>query len=141
MQETGSRRFKLEIVTPDRVVVSELVDFVAVRGVEGELGIMPGHVPLFTKLLPEVLTYHQGGNKEPVAVMGGFLDVHPDRVTILSDAAERASDIDVNRAKAARERAEAQAAKVRDAENDAALQRAVIRLRVAEQDTGIKAPR
>jgi F-type H+-transporting ATPase subunit epsilon len=124
--------FKLEIITPDRVVFSGNADFVSVRGVEGELGIMPGHIPLFTKLLPELVTVHQEGRKEVVAAMGGFLDVHPDRVTILSDAAELASEIDVARARSAKERAEEKARHNKDLENEAALVRAVVRLRASE---------
>jgi len=124
--------FKLEIISPDRVVFSETADFIAVRGVEGELGILPGHTPLFTKLVPEVLTVHQGGKQEIVAVMGGFLDVQPDKVTILTDAAERASEIDVVRAQHAKERAEIQATKVKDTLTEAALLRALVRLRAAE---------
>lgn len=124
--------YTLHIVTPDRVVYHGPVDFLSARGVEGELGIMPGHIPLFTKLVPEVFTFESGSNKEVVAVMGGFLDVHPDRVTILSDAAELASEIDVVRAKHAKERAEAQAAKVSDVMAEAALIRALVRLRAVE---------
>ncbi len=133
--------FKLEIISPDRVVYSENADFIAVRGVEGELGILPGHTPLFTKLEPEVMTVHQGGKQEIVAVMGGFLDVQPDKVTILTDAAERASEIDAVRAKQAKERAEIQAAKVKDTTTEAALLRAIVRLRAVELVGGAKVMR
>lgn len=130
--------FKLEIISPDRVVFSEDADFIAVRGIEGELGILPGHTPLFTKLQPEVMTVHQGGKQEIVAVMGGFLDVQPDKVTILTDAAERASEIDVVRARQAKERAEIHATKVTDTLTEAALLRAIVRLRAAELVGGAK---
>lgn len=133
--------FKLEIISPDRVVFSEDADFIAVRGVEGELGILPGHTPLFTKLVPEVLMVHQGGKQEIVAVMGGFLDVQPGKVTILTDAAERASEIDVVRAQHAKERAEIQETKVKDTLIEAALLRAIVRLRAAELVGGVRAHR
>ncbi|MBO9541725.1 F0F1 ATP synthase subunit epsilon [bacterium] len=124
--------FKLEVISPDRVVFAEDVDFIAVRGVEGELGILPSHTPLFTKLNVDLLTVHQGDKREVVAVMGGFLDVQPEKVTILTDAAERASEIDAIRARQAKERAEIQAGKVKDVEAEAALHRAVIRLKAVD---------
>lgn len=124
--------FKLEIKSPDRVVYSEDVDFIAVRGVEGELGIMPNHMPLFTKLVPELMSVTKQGQKEVIAVMGGFMDVHPDKVTILTDAGERASEIDALRAQKAKERAEAHATKVTDVAAEAALLRALIRLKAVD---------
>lgn len=133
--------FKLEVISPDRVVFAEDVDYITARGVEGELGILPSHTPLFTKLNMDLLTVHQGDKREVVAVMGGFLDVQPDKVTVLTDAAERASEIDAIRARQAKERAEIQAAKVKDVEAEAALQRAVIRLRAVELIGGAKVMR
>lgn len=124
--------FTLEIVSPDRVVLSETVDFVSARGVQGELGVLAGHEPLFTSLVPELVTFAQNGKEEVVAVMGGFMDVHPDKVTILTEAAERASEIDKLRAEKARERAEVQAAKVVDTQAVVALERALVRLRALE---------
>jgi F-type H+-transporting ATPase subunit epsilon len=124
--------FTLEIVSPDRVVFSETVDFISARGIAGELGILTGHEPLFTALVPELVTFSQNGKDEVVAVMGGFMDVRPDKVTILTEAAERATEIDKLRAEKARERAEMQAAKVQDTVNEAALQRAIVRLRALE---------
>ncbi|HEY9898796.1 MAG TPA: F0F1 ATP synthase subunit epsilon [Pantanalinema sp.] len=124
--------FKLEVISPDRVVFAEDVDFIAVRGVEGELGILPSHTPLFTRLNMDLMTVHQGEKREVVAVMGGFLDVQPEKVTILTDAAERASEIDAIRARQAKERAEVQAAKVKDMVAEAALHRAVIRLKAVD---------
>lgn len=124
--------FRLQIITPDRTVLDAPADFVAVRGVEGELGVLPGHIPFFTKLRTDLATVHLGEKREIVAVMGGFLDVHPDRVTILADAAERASEIDHLRAVQAKERSEVEAARVKDAKNTAALERAVVRLRAVE---------
>lgn len=130
--------FKLEVISPDRVVFREDVDFITVRGVEGELGILPNHTPLFTRLNMDLMTVHQGDKREVVAVMGGFLDVQPEKVTILTDAAERATEIDAIRARQAKERAEIQAAKVKGVEAEAALQRAIIRLRAVELLGGAK---
>lgn len=123
----------LEIITPDRTVIREEVDWVRVRGVEGELGILPSHAPLFTPLEVDILEYRKGNEGEVVAVMGGFLEVRDDQVSIVSDGAERSSEIDVLRAKAARERAEAQLTKVKDTQAEAALKRALIRLQAAEK--------
>ena len=96
----------LEIVTPERPLVQETVDEVAMPGSEGELGVLPGHTPLLTTLKPGVLWYRQGDTKHYVAVGQGFAEVLPDRVTVLTQVAERAEDIDVTRAEAARQRAE-----------------------------------
>ena len=124
--------FTLEIVSPDRIVLSETVDFVSARGVQGEFGVLTGHEPFFTKLVPELLSFTQNGKEEVVAVMGGFLDVQPDKVTILTEAAERAAEIDKLRAEKAKERAEIQAANVKDTQIEAALSRAMVRLRAVE---------
>lgn len=124
--------FTLEIVSPDRIVLSETVDYVSARGVQGELGVLTGHEPFFTKLVPELLTFSQNGKNEVVAVMGGFMDVQPAKVTILTEAAERANEIDKLRAEKAKERAEIQAAQTKEAQFEAALSRAVVRLRAVE---------
>lgn len=124
--------FTLEIVSPDRIVLSETVDYVSARGVQGELGVLTGHEPFFTKLVPELLTFAQNGKNEVVAVMGGFMDVQPTKVTILTEAAERAAEIDKLRAERAKERAEIQAAKIADFQIEAALARAMVRLRAVE---------
>jgi F-type H+-transporting ATPase subunit epsilon len=96
----------LEIVTPERPLVRETVAEVALPGTEGELGILPGHTPLLTTLKVGVLWYRQGETKHYVAVSQGFAEVLPDRVTVLAQGAERAEDIDVARAEAAKQRAE-----------------------------------
>lgn len=124
---------QLEVITPDRTVVSEPVDFVRIRGMEGDLGILSGHIPLFTPVEIDILEYRKGNDEGVVAVMGGFMEVTRERVTILSDSAERSGEIDVLRAKAAKERAELQLAKVRDVLAESALQRALIRLQAAEK--------
>ncbi|HEY9765448.1 MAG TPA: F0F1 ATP synthase subunit epsilon [Chroococcales cyanobacterium] len=129
--------FRLEIVTPDRTVISEEVDFLRVRGSEGELGILSGHAPLFAVLEIDILQFRKEAKEEVVALMGGFMEVGPDKVAIVSDGAERAVEIDVLRATAAKERAEAQLAKVKDVGAEAALQRALIRLQAAQGNRAI----
>ncbi|MBU6430702.1 MAG: ATP synthase F1 subunit epsilon, partial [Cyanobacteria bacterium REEB65] len=122
----------LEILTPERAVLHEDFDFVQVRGKEGELGILPGHTPLFTALADDLLIARRGEHKEVVTVMGGFMEVCPDRVTVLTPAAERAAEIDELRAKQAAERARLQVDRERTAEGIGALDRALVRLRAVE---------
>ncbi|MBM3777192.1 MAG: F0F1 ATP synthase subunit epsilon [Acidimicrobiia bacterium] len=95
----------LEIVTPDRALVTEHVDEVQVPAAEGYLGILPGHTPLLASLQVGELTYRAGGRTSHLHVAFGFVEVLPDRVTVLAQTAERAEDIDVQRAEAARARA------------------------------------
>lgn len=122
----------LEVVTPDRLVFSEPVEFFSVKGLAGELGILPGHIPLFTGFNPGLLTYKQNGVEKVVTVMGGFLNVQPDKATVLADAAERGDEIDEARARLAKERAEIALAKQHVASDEAALSRALVRLRAVE---------
>jgi F-type H+-transporting ATPase subunit epsilon len=98
----------LEVVTPERLVVREEVATVQVPAANGYLGVLPGHAPLLAELGTGSLSYETGGRRHYVAVHGGFLEVLQDRVRVLADAAERAEDIDVERAKAALKRAEEQ---------------------------------
>ena len=95
----------LEIVTPERSVVSQRVDEVQVPGAEGSFGVLPGHTPLLATLQVGELWYRQGDVTSYVAVSFGFAEVQPDRVTILAQIAESAEDIDVTRAEAAEQRA------------------------------------
>jgi F-type H+-transporting ATPase subunit epsilon len=99
-------KLTLEIVTPDRPVVREEVDEVVVPGSEGELGILPGHTPLLATLKVGEMWYRQGSEKHHLAVAFGFVEVLPDRVTVLAQVAERAADIDIARAERAKRRAE-----------------------------------
>jgi F-type H+-transporting ATPase subunit epsilon len=127
----------LDIVTAERVVFSDEVTMVIAPGAAGELGILPRHIPLLTTLKPGVLRVLQQGAEETLmAVGGGFLEVRPDRVTILATAAEHAEEIDEARAEEARRRAEAALQDRRsDADSvqiQAALLRAAARLRVVE---------
>ena len=97
---------QLDIVTPDRSLVRQEVDEVQVPGAEGYLGVLPGHAPLLATLKVGELWYRVGQEKHFLAIAGGFVEVLPDRVTILAQIAERAQDIDLARAEAARKRAE-----------------------------------
>lgn len=91
-----------EIVTQERLVFSEQVDMVVAPGIEGELGILPNHTPLLTTLSIGELRIKRGGQEEFFAIGGGVLEVRPDKVTVLADLAERADEIDLSRAEAAR---------------------------------------
>ena len=126
----------LQIVTPDRLVVQERVDEVQVPGSEGYFGVLPGHTPMLASLAVGELWYRQGQEKTYVAITSGFAEVLPDRVTILAKLAERAEDIDVERAEAARHRAEERLAQKSDIDFErarAALARAQTRLQVASR--------
>jgi F-type H+-transporting ATPase subunit epsilon len=100
----------LEIVTPDRALIREEVDEVVVPGTEGYLGVLPGHTPLLSSLKIGELWYRQGQEKHYLAIAFGFVEVLPDRVTVLADVGERAQEIDVQRAEHAKQRAEHQLA-------------------------------
>ena len=130
-------KMTVEVVTPERVVYSGQAEMVIARGVEGDLGILPNHMPLVTPLkIAPVRIKVEGGQETKVAVSGGFMEVRGDKVTILAETAELPGDIDVERAKAAKERAEKRLAErypdldVKRAER--ALQRALARLDVAK---------
>ncbi len=97
---------RCEIVSQDRTVFEGDVDIVVAPGAEGEMGILPHHSPLLTTLKHGVLKIRQGGREEVFAISGGFMEVRPDIVTVLADAAEYAEEIDVARAEEARRRAE-----------------------------------
>ncbi len=127
----------LEIVTPEKKLLSEEVDIVVAPGEEGEFGALPNHIPFLSKLRVGELRYRKGNATIHVAIMGGYAEVLPDQVTILASAAEAAAHIDVVRAKAARERAERRLREAKDRYEftvaEAALQRALARLRIAEK--------
>src|ERR671916_531668 len=96
----------LEIVTPERQVFSEQVDSVVCPGIEGELGILPNHAPLLTTLGVGELRIRRGGEEEFFAIAGGFLQVRPDKVVVMAETADMASEIDLQRAEEARREAE-----------------------------------
>ncbi len=138
-----AERLQLEVITPERRVLSETVDAVTVPGANGELGILPMHTPLISALQTGVLSYAQGGATQRLHVSGGFVEVSTDRVTVLADMAERAEEIDIARARLSREQAERilKAADA-DAETEEArqqLERANVRLQLAgETSTAVR---
>jgi F-type H+-transporting ATPase subunit epsilon len=114
-----SDTFQLEIVTPTRLLVKEAAEEAQVPGLSGHLGILPGHAPLLTELAVGLLTYKSGGAEHTLSLAWGFMEVLPDKVTILAEAAENPQDIDVERARKAKDRAE-ERLKSNDPEVDAA---------------------
>lgn len=125
---------KIDIVTAERVVYSDMVDMVIAPAFEGEVGILPRHVPFVTVLKPGELRIKKDGSEIALAVSGGFLQVANNTVRILADTAERAEEIDEARAEAARERAVTEMASPRHPEEAAvALRRSQIRLKVARR--------
>ncbi len=128
---------RLEIVTPERKVYSEDVEFVVVPGSEGEMGFLPGHSPLASSLKIGVLRITKDTGKPlRIAITGGFVEVMDSRVTVLTSAAEREDEIDKKRAEAAKQRAEQRlAAKAADLDvvrAELALKRALNRLKLFE---------
>jgi len=128
----------LDIVTPERLAFSEDVDSVQVPGIEGELGILPHHAPLVSTLGFGELRIRRGGTEESFAIAGGFLQVRPDRVVVMAETADLASEIDLERAQEARREAErALEAGYREGADLAAaraqLQAALMRIRLAER--------
>jgi F-type H+-transporting ATPase subunit epsilon len=134
---------QLVVVTPERQLLRETVAEVEIPGREGQLGVLPGHAPLITELGIGVLAYRMTPSSQPVilAVIQGFAEVLPDRVTVLAETAERAEEINLARAEAAKARAEQ-----RLASNDTnidwdraviALERALIRIQVARKHQGV----
>jgi len=128
--------FLLEIVTPDHVAYSGEVDSLVVRGVEGELGILPNHIPLVTPLRVAPIAVTSGKKTTEIAVNGGFVEVRKDKVVVLAESAELPEEIDVERARAAKERAERRLAAGKQDEIDfrraeMALQKAINRINVA----------
>ena len=129
---------RLEIVTPEKLAYAEDVDSVVCPGVEGELGVLPHHAPLLTTLGFGELRIRKGGHEEFFAIAGGFLQVRPDKVVVMAETADMASEIDLQRALAAKAEAERalEAGFVEPADLSLAraqLQRALLRIRVAER--------
>ena len=126
----------LEVVTPDKRVVSEVVDEVVLPGSQGSLGVRPGHTPLLTTLGIGELVYRRGAEKRYVAIAWGFAEVLPERVNVLAEVAEKAEGIDRERAARARDRA---LKRLRERPQDTdfaraqvALQKAIIRIQVSQ---------
>ena len=128
----------LEIVTPEKLAYSDTVDSVVLPGSEGELGVLPHHAPLVAMLGIGELRIRKGGAEESFAIVGGFLQVRPDKVVVMAETADMASDIDLKKAQEARREAEralesgySEGADLSMAR--AALQQALLRIRVAER--------
>ncbi len=129
----------LEVVTPARVVVSRDVDIMVAPGSEGEFGVLPGHVTFLTGIVPGELRYNAGSESASLAVTTGFAEVSGNKVSVLVDAAEKASEIDPDRVKRAMERAKERLSMDRSLKEinfmraEAALKRAVARLKVIQK--------
>ena len=131
------KRLTLDIVTPDRPILHEEVDEVEIPGEEGYLGVLPGHTPLLASLQVGELWYRKGQEKTYLSIAFGFAEIQPDRVTILAQIAERADQIDLERAEAARKRAQERLSKPThemDFERARiAMMKALVRLQVASR--------
>jgi F-type H+-transporting ATPase subunit epsilon len=132
----AEKELLLEVVTPDRLVLSTEADVVVCPGVEGQFGVLVGHIPFLSALEIGEMYYRKGGQTEYLAVSGGFAEVTGAKVTIVAEAAEKGREIDVERAKRAQERAEKRLAAAKTAEIDwaraeAALRRSMVRAKVA----------
>ncbi|MGA2005851.1 MAG: F0F1 ATP synthase subunit epsilon [Terriglobales bacterium] len=129
--------FQLEIVTPAKLVVKDAAEEAQIPGLDGYLGILPGHAPLITELKVGAITYKSGGTTHTLAVAWGFAEVLPDKVTILAETCERPQEIDVARAEKAKTRAEERLkSNSTDVDYDRAedsLQRAETRITVAKE--------
>ena len=129
---------QLEIVTPERLAYSDTVDAVVLPGSEGELGVLPHHAPLVSMLGVGELRIRKGGQEESFAIVGGFLQVRPDKVVVMAETADMASEIDLETAQEARREAErALESGFQEGADLAAaraqLQQALLRIRVAER--------
>jgi len=132
----AEKQLLLEVVTPDRLVLSTEADVVVCPGVEGQFGVLPGHIPFLSALAIGEMYYRKGGQTEYLAVAGGFAEVTGEKVTIVAEAAESGREIDVERAKRALERAEKRLAASKTEVIDwtraeAAMRRSLVRAKVA----------
>ena len=131
-----ANQLQLDVVTPERRVLSQAVNSVTVPGRNGEMQILPGHAALISELKTGVLTYNQDGANSQLHVSGGFMEVNHDRVSVLAEIAERPAEIDAARARLAREHTEKQLSSWNGSEEDfekaqAKLDRSIIRLQLA----------
>jgi len=137
MADALPTRLQLQIVSADRSLLNETVDEVVIPGFDGYFGVLPGHTPMLAVLQVGELWYRQGQEKHYLLIAFGFAEVLPDRVTILAQTAEKAEEIDLARAEAAKKRAEERVARPMvdiDAERARiALLKALIRLQVASR--------
>ena len=128
---------KLEIVTAERQVFSEDVNTIIAEGIDGQMTILPKHAPLITMLAPGELVIRKDGEEMYMSISGGFLEVRPEKVIVLADACERSDEIDIERAREAKKRAEERlknlTTEVDQSRAEAALRRSLARLRVVEK--------
>lgn len=131
------KKLHLEIITPEKVVFTDEVDMVVVPGIEGDLGILPGHVPLFTKVRAGELMVRKSDSQTFLAITGGFVEVLGDKVNVLADYAVRAEEVEVARVEEAKKRAEKlmeeRTTKQEFAIAQAELQKALLELKVARR--------
>ena len=131
----AEKNLKLQIVTPSRVLCDEMVDMVIMRASTGDMGILPNHEPVVATLNYGILRFKQDGKERKATIMSGFAEVEPNKVTILTDAAEWPKEIDVARAQQAKRRAE-ERLKDKDQNNAAraeiALKRALVRMEASK---------
>jgi F-type H+-transporting ATPase subunit epsilon len=129
--------FQLEIVTPEKLVVRDTADEVQIPGRNGYIGVLPGHAPLITELGAGEISYRSSGQQHRFSMAWGFAEVLPDKVTVLAETVERASDIDINRAQQSLKQAEASMRSAQTEEDFATAQsrieRAQARIAVAEK--------
>jgi F-type H+-transporting ATPase subunit epsilon len=137
----ATNAIELQIVTPERHVLQDTVQSVEIPGKEGYLGILPGHAPLITELGIGVLSYRKDSETRYLTVINGYAEVLPHRVIVLAEVSERAEEIDVERTRRARERAQSEISKAAPGFEDwqraeLALQRALVRLQAASRTGG-----
>lgn len=132
----AENKFELQVVTPERIFYDEDVEMVIFRSTEGDLGVLPGHIPLTAALTSGLFVIKTSEKEYKAVIHGGFAEIKPDKVTILTDAAEWPQEIDVERAQAAKERAENRlkenGKEVTVVRAKGSLVRALARLEVAE---------
>lgn len=134
-----AEKIRLRLVTPSRLLLDEEVDEVTAPGALGEFGVLPKHISFLTLLEAGEMSYKQGGERRHLALSGGYAEVLDDEMTVLANAAEYADEIDIERARQARDRAEKKMAELSREDRDfaaaeAALSRALVRLQVADKE-------
>ena len=134
-----AEKIRLRLVTPSRLLLDEEVDEVTAPGALGEFGVLPKHISFLTLLEVGEMSYKQGGERHHLALSGGYAEVLDEVMTVLANAGEYADEIDIERARAARERAEKRMAELSQEDKEfaaaeAALRRALVRLQVAGKE-------
>ena len=135
-----AEKIKLEVVTPKGAIVSDDVDIVTAPGFAGEFGVLANHAPFLSTIKVGTLRYKKDGNEAELMISGGFCEVSNNKITLLVESAERGHEIDVDRALRAKERAEKRLLQAREQQEkidrtraEAALQRALARLKIAQR--------